>query len=312
MARRVLLVLSGTHGPEGLAGSACQRAIIRENLAADLGDSVRLVLIHILNAYGCAMGVRTTEEGVDLNRNFVEFDSCGPVRGCPNQGFAAVHTLLHYQAISKSANDFVSHGLSAVRERFGAKGVNDLLQGQYRVPGGIGFGGSQPTLARNRLERIVTQELAGCTDVACLDLHTGLGNYGEGMLLCLAEPSCAEARRALRWYGPALIMLNAPGSGLPYRVVGDTGTGVAAILPAGSVTSVTLEFGTYELDELVKCALGEYLLRNFRDRLDTHWCKDMLQQIHAFFYPDDAKWQEAVISRALEVTRRAIAGLREL
>jgi len=54
-AARVLVVLSGTHGVEGFAGSAIQEALVRDFAAArPLPDDSALVLVHAVNPYGVA------------------------------------------------------------------------------------------------------------------------------------------------------------------------------------------------------------------------------------------------------------------
>ena len=92
---KFILHISGTHGPEGFAGSAVQSAMLEyfyESKAysnieycavADADNSTLLdenclntnlptiVFIHALNPYGMANNRRFNEDNVDLNRNFL-------------------------------------------------------------------------------------------------------------------------------------------------------------------------------------------------------------------------------------------------
>ena len=66
-----LLVISGTHGVEGFAGSMCQTAWLRDGV--DIPDGLGIVLIHAINPYGFAWVRRVNEDNVDLNRNGIDF-----------------------------------------------------------------------------------------------------------------------------------------------------------------------------------------------------------------------------------------------
>ncbi len=96
---KYILHISGTHGPEGFAGSAVQSAMLEylyenkvyNNLEhCSRVDSVSnativdetcletglptIVFVHALNPYGMANNRRFNEDNVDLNRNFLSLD----------------------------------------------------------------------------------------------------------------------------------------------------------------------------------------------------------------------------------------------
>ncbi|UPJ52731.1 DUF2817 domain-containing protein [Bradyrhizobium sp. 200] len=64
-----LVVVSGTHGLEGLSGSAARIGWIKSGFAHGLPSNVSVLLVHALNPFGFAHNTRTTENNVDLNRN---------------------------------------------------------------------------------------------------------------------------------------------------------------------------------------------------------------------------------------------------
>jgi hypothetical protein len=70
-ARKVLAIVSGTHGPEGFCGSACQVDWLSNFGAPPTG--IALLFIHACDPFGFAWSRRQTEENVDLNRNHVDF-----------------------------------------------------------------------------------------------------------------------------------------------------------------------------------------------------------------------------------------------
>ncbi|MGR9072843.1 MAG: DUF2817 domain-containing protein, partial [Gammaproteobacteria bacterium] len=79
-AQRVLVVIGGTHGIEGFAGSAIQIDLLRLMSAGRIklfGD-ISFLLIHALTPWGYAWLRRCDAGGVDLNRNVVDFSGALP------------------------------------------------------------------------------------------------------------------------------------------------------------------------------------------------------------------------------------------
>ena len=308
-ASRSLVVVSGTHGPEGLTGSACQQALLDELGDADLPEGVSVLLVHAINAWGVAKGLRCTEEGMDLNRNYADFDAGLPLLESANAEYDAMHAFLHRLAGEVPADAFVADGPSLLVKTCGEDAVNTLFQGQYRHADGVGFGGFVRSAARRRFEHAVTRYLPASEKVAVVDLHTGLGPHGTGLKLSAVEADSKQAARAKRWYGDDVILINDPASNLPYRVFGATSVGVARALPNAQIVGLTLEYGTFEVDGLVRCILAEFLIRHRREGLDDEIEEKLKRDIDAFFYPTDDDWRRRVIAQALTVFSQALAGL---
>ena len=89
-APKALLVLSGTHGGEGYTGSAVQIALMRSGALGSVPADTRVVLLHAINPYGFAHWTRTTENNVDLNRNFIDFSGRLP----RNDAYLEVHDAI--------------------------------------------------------------------------------------------------------------------------------------------------------------------------------------------------------------------------
>src|SRR5271156_1690440 len=53
-AANLLVLISGTHGVEGLAGSGCQLAWLASADAAALPADTAVLLVHLINPWGCA------------------------------------------------------------------------------------------------------------------------------------------------------------------------------------------------------------------------------------------------------------------
>jgi hypothetical protein len=89
--KRVLVHISGTHGPEGYLGSAVQYAALKHLAATGVYkyknrknlNGVKLptiVFVHALNPFGFKHHRRVNEDNVDLNRNFLTPSEWSEVR----------------------------------------------------------------------------------------------------------------------------------------------------------------------------------------------------------------------------------------
>ena len=69
----LLVTISATHGVEGFCGSGAQVDWLTLGGPEQLPAGVAALMVHAINPHGFAWLRRVTEEGVDLNRNFVDF-----------------------------------------------------------------------------------------------------------------------------------------------------------------------------------------------------------------------------------------------
>jgi hypothetical protein len=71
-ASKIVMTISSTHGVEGYCGSGFQVDWLTSVGAAGLPKDTAAVMVHAINPYGFAWTRRVTEEGNDLNRNYVD------------------------------------------------------------------------------------------------------------------------------------------------------------------------------------------------------------------------------------------------
>ena len=76
-ADTVLVLLSATHGVEGFSGSAAQTDFLKQ--VKTLPHGVGVLIVHAVNPHGFAWLRRVTEDGVDLNRNYIDFTHMLPI-----------------------------------------------------------------------------------------------------------------------------------------------------------------------------------------------------------------------------------------
>ena len=116
-AQRVLVSLSGTHGIEGFAGSACQRAWLATDAPGHLPPDTAVLLVHAVNPWGFAWLRRVDAQNIDVNRNALHAWRTPPA----NPDYAQFHALLmqHAPTSAEAAAGFMQ-ALQAWMAQLGA------------------------------------------------------------------------------------------------------------------------------------------------------------------------------------------------
>lgn len=306
-APKVGLLISATHGVEGYCGSAAQIDWLAERGYERLKFDEAMLLIHALNPYGFAWDRRVTQEGCDLNRNFVDFTAPLPdnsaydlladcVVPCELDGpllVAAEATLEEFRS---------THGDIALRRA--------RTSGQYRHPTGLFFGGFAPTAARQTLERIVSDYcLESRLRVLIIDYHTGLGPYGYGELQCEQASGTSGYQHARGIFGPSVtspdlgtssaVVLNGTQDDYWQRLLGDRHV------------YVCLEFGTYPLEAVRSAIRADHWLYKYRQAdIETYLGYKIRRRVRQRFYPERTDWKEMVLYRSRQVQRQMIEGFQ--
>jgi hypothetical protein len=79
-ASKIVMTISSTHGVEGYCGSGFQVDWLAGVGATGLPKDTAVLHVHAINPYGFAWTRRVTEEGNDLNRNYVDQITASPIR----------------------------------------------------------------------------------------------------------------------------------------------------------------------------------------------------------------------------------------
>ena len=300
--RNLLVLISGTHGVEGFAGSAIQVDCLPLLVeAATQEASLGVVVIHAFNPWGFAWLRRSDHEGIDLNRNFTDFTKPLP----DNEEYEALHqriTGLAPGELDSPASLWKQSGIDTFAEIF--------TRGQYRHADACFFGGKAPSWSRKVLEQITASEMFTSAErIAVVDLHTGLGPYGYGELINDHVPGTPGDEWVRRWYGDNAKSAQRGESvstmkeGLLdfywHRLVGDRGC------------FVTLEFGTYDMERLGAALLKEQHYQNLiqRQGRSRDVTNPYVQELRGFFYPEEPSWQQQVLFRGRQVVSLACEGL---
>ncbi|MCK6451342.1 MAG: M14 family metallopeptidase [Alphaproteobacteria bacterium] len=307
-APRVLVIVSGTHGVEGACGSAAQLDWCLDSGPQRLLPETAACLVHAINPHGFAWLRRVTEEGVDLNRNFVDFAAPLP----ENPEYDALADAIVPRSLDGSSLEAAERRIAAFRAEHGEAAFRRArTRGQYRHPTGMFFGGQAPTWARRTLEAIVRDfRLADRRIVAVIDVHSGLGPYGYGEPIGKNPPGTEGAALARRWYGPSLTQ---PAAGTSTTTLVSGGASDGWFRAAGDrVIYVAPEFGTLGPESGRIALRADHWLHAW-GRVD--WADDETRTIKAaiktHYDPVDPGWREMVLFRMRQIIGQALVGLAQ-
>ena len=295
-ASTVIVLIGGTHGVEGFAGSAIQCDLMALLAAGyfPLADNEALLLVNALNPWGYAFLHRHDHRGVDANRNAVDFSRPLPA----NPGYEKIRHLFAIPDPSRRKK-----ALDAAAGQLGRRDYEVAVSGgQYTDPSGPFYGGDGPGHCRLVTEQLIADFRLADRRLAVIDIHTGLGPFGYGEVISDHPLHSDGWHTARRWYGAACTS-SADGSSSSVPKQGLLDYAWHRIMGADSCF-VTLEFGTYDT-----AALFDVLLAD-------HWQATTLagygsEQLREHFCPADNSWREAVIFRGRQVFLQALTGVRQ-
>ena len=307
-AAAVLLLSSACHGVEGFCGSGVQIALLQDTAfrAAARQAGVALLYVHALNPYGFSWWRRTTQENVDLNRNFQDFS-----RPLPRN--TAYDDLAHLivpatwppgPAVQAEVDSFIaSQGERAWQTA--------VTSGQYHHPEGLFFGGHNPSWSRQALHHVLQDHGQQCARLAWIDFHTGLGPSGVGERIFAYKNDAAALARARAWWG------GPDGRGVTSIYDGSSSSALLTGLmwnaadidcPQAEYTGIALEYGTVPVTEVLDALRGDQWAENHPE-LAAPQRAALRRRVRDAFYTDTDAWRQQVLRQGSEAAYQALAGL---
>ncbi len=306
-AKHLLILVSGTHGVEGFAGSGAQVAMIEGLRFAALPARTAVLVVHAINPYGFAWLRRVNEDNVDLNRNSIDFKALP----ASSDDFIALAPHL----VPRDWDDLAT-AESIIKQFIDQRGFRRYQEvvagGQYTHPEGLFYGGSKPVWSTRTFKEIVTRYGRGKKRIAVIDFHTGLGPLGYGEPIYTGEND-EEAARAREWYGPDVTAIYS-GNSSSVIVQGPMINAVNSFFEGQKtkpqVTTLALEYGTLPEDIVLDLLRAEAWMHAHGDvTFDTPVGRAIKRRFRDAFYVDEHAWKRSVVDRALEMTGHALAGL---
>ncbi|UTW58809.1 DUF2817 domain-containing protein [Kordiimonas sp. SCSIO 12603] len=306
-ASRLMVINSGTHGLEGLAGSGIQTGIIDQLENYNISD-IALCFIHALNPWGMVHARRQNEDNIDLNRNFIDFAATSPGN--------LYYDLLHDKVcipnlfIDGTENPTVPKRITRFIDAHGLQAYHvALFQGQYTHANGIGFGGWKPSWSRRMFYKILEDFQRTAELVTAIDIHTGLGEYGEDIIINNSPQNSTALHLAQQIYREKLVSISEEGA-LPYKTKGDTFYAFEQAFPNALNIPVALEFGTSSVEDLMRLQIEDNWLIHHGD-LRSATGRRIKDELKDFFYPNDPKWRQNIFSKAKQHIDATISFIKD-
>ncbi len=303
-AASLLIVSSACHGVEGFCGSGVQTTLLQDRAWREAAAEARVAVlyIHALNPWGFSWWRRTTQENVDLNRNFHDFSQPLP----RNDAYDALASAIVPASWPPSEdNDAVLHAYAAAHGM--AKLQEVISGGQYGHPEGVFYGGRNPTWSHVTLRHVLQQHATQCTQLGWIDLHTGLGPSGLGERIFACRDDAVALERARAWWGDKVTSIydgsstSAPLKGLMWLAAYEE-------CAQAEYTGIALEYGTLPIMAMISALRGDQWLEIHPDAPDELRAQ-IKQQTRDAFYTDTDVWKQQIIEQALDAAHGAVRGL---
>ncbi len=297
----LVVVSSGLHGVEGYFGSAVQLALLDRFETGNLPG--RLLLIHAVNPWGFHHSRRVNENNIDLNRNF-RSDGFG---GAP-EGYRHLNGFLNPQRLPSAIELFgaravakiIRHGMSSLKE--------SVASGQYEFAQGLFYGGAELSQSALLMAANMQRWVGNARKVLHIDLHTGLGRYGQLRLLCGNKESAATRD----WYEQTFShetveSLNA-NSGTAYPVNGQFGDWLQSQFSGIDYRFIGAEYGTYSVLKVLDALRAENRYHFYGNPQSNDYVNSKRTLIECFC-PADVEWRRQVLSNAVSVVEKGARAL---
>ncbi|WP_417732794.1 M14 family metallopeptidase [Rosistilla oblonga] len=296
-----VVVSSGVHGVEGFFGSAVQLAMLDRLRRQPPDRGLRFVLIHAINPFGFDQLRRFDEANIDLNRNFLIDPQT--YKGSP-AGYAALDKFLnpaspaarwelpfHLQAMALIAR----HGMATLKSA--------VAGGQYEYPRGLFFGGSNPSASMIVVRDHCESWIGDAPSVVHIDLHSGLGRFGECRLMPVVSDA-APVAAFIDAFPDRSLEFEATHQRTAYPVRGGMGQWFVDRFGDRPYRFALAEFGTYG-PLRVLAALRRENRFHFQGPRDTEAQRRAKAELLECFCPRSAAWRRRVIDTSLSIVDQA-------
>lgn len=301
-AENVLVMISGTHGIEGYAGSALQIGAVRNNLLP-LRSDWAVVMVHLVNPWGTAWSARENEHNVELLRHPYHLY----VPATPNPDFARFHEILRLSEPG-TIDDFFQRldAFPALLAEVPPDRLNDsLIRGQASHPDGITFVGGSASWSTRLLTKVLEDHATTARRLVILDLHSGSGPPGETVAMSMTTGSHDRAHHELltSWFGPLWPSSgDAPVWAWPSAVLPQCHEVLGVVFEAGTEILEPHEQYIFPLDVWMR----HYATSGHPD------AQQHLDRYRRFFYPEQRDWYRAAWASGSVRLRQLARGLESL
>lgn len=296
-AKNVVVLISATHGVEGFVGAAVQTDLLQRLQAGYcLPEDTAILLVFALNPYGFAYARRCDEQGIDLNRNFIDFNQPLPV----NEGYESLKEIMAVDDANKR-----NKLLASCKKKLGQTAYDMAVSGgQYTDRQGPFYGGVGKAHGHKVIDEIIAHYQLEQRHLAVIDIHSGLGPYAHGELINDHPLASHGYKVANQWYG-ASVTAPAAGDSSSVKKAGLLDYRWHQCMSKRGCF-VTLEFGSYQTQALFDAIIENHRCWKTGDQ-EAIYKSSLVMQEH--FCPQDNYWRELVLVKSRQVIQQALDGL---
>jgi len=302
-AANALLLISGTHGVEGFAGAAVQTGVLDSLATFKLSADTKIVIVHLINPWGAAWSRREDHENIDLFRNFLYWDRPSE----PDPLFDVWDEAADLAHLGERTPAESAARIRPLVQQYGEpRIIAAVRRGQHHKPKSLTYHGHGQCWSTRVLHQALRTRLNGCKRLCVIDLHTGFGDYGAGMVISYDLDGDPRLERVRKWFDGAIYMPGAdadtpahPES--PYAFI-------ARLVPGLSVTASILEYGTFPPSETRDLFTTGLYYQLYGDPQSAEGIA-IRKRVRRFCYPEEDGWKRGVWARGHEVVDRTLRGL---
>ena len=287
------IIISGTHGVEGYAGTAIQCKTLDNFIQKNkvyCKENVSYLFIHALNPYGYQHNRRCTKQNIDLNRNYLDFF---PKSIYPDKIFELIITyFFSFKFIFLFFSILFQYGYNKSREY--------IIKGQYNHREGLFYGGTRKQENIRELENILDNiDLSLFTNIHIFDIHTGLGKYGN-LSVMVPNNTYQELKKFVRC-NETTNLVNVSTSNMYQNSKGSITEGMVDYLRftsfKGTIYPIILEYGTYSnIQIFIGLLIENYYYINNNNNINKKELNKSQNKLRDLFYINKTDWKNMILS----------------
>jgi len=306
-AETVILLASGTHGIEGYAGAGLQVGLLSTGAFRDLPDGMVVLLIHMVNPWGCAWDRREDQNNVDIFRNLVYAEP--PFSSNPEYG--EIDHFLNPTEWTGPVKEKADREMQTFVETHGQDRFIEIMRwGQHEYPRGMTYHGTEPSWSRITIEDIGRRNLQSARRVAALDLHTGLGGWGEVVVVSYAGEKSTIGRRFQDWYPGENIHFAGDDPGIPKHQVMALES-LTRVAPGAEFFGVGVEWGAEPIDSADAWEVFRHSswLQNYGD-LASEEARSVRKKYRSYLYGETDDWKKTAWVNGTRFWEKTVEGTK--
>ena len=305
--KRLLVLVSGTHGVEGYTGSAIQQMFLNEFLNSSLLKGMGVLLIHSFNPFGQKYYRKTTEFNIDLSRNC---GICNSLFESKNTGYSELYNFLCPQGKVNRFNLYNQFFYFVAVWKIIKESISTLrqaaLQGQYEYPEGIYYGGKEFAPQTRELKRILPGIFKPYKLIFAIDIHCAYGEWAK--LHLFPNP---EKDKSVKYLTESLFdgqKIDWGDTADFFTTTGDLSTFLKHVNPDAFTLCMPFEFGTLNSQTITGSltSIHRMILENqsFNNGFKNPGSKKkVLNDFMEMYYPSSLAWRSEVIRQSRDMLK---------